>query len=287
MISRLLAVAFASCLVCLLFSCSRQVVPLAGQQLQHNFMERATIHHQGSSAVVVANDPRPLMQAVDGVAREYGWAVNYEDPPYQSKYDLVDIVDPNWLAARPGMTRAKIPAGGSFQSIYPDSAGLSLGSGEEQVLEKIVSDYNVSGNPGEFKVLAQSDGSYSIVGCYVRDANGNPTAVNSILDTLISIPTAKEQMAQTLNAILAALAAKTGTKVGLFSGPLNLMAQTQVSVGGENVSARSLLSQMLHATGRPLEWQLFYDPDGAAYFLILNLADRKIHGGFSDTMAPR
>jgi hypothetical protein len=167
------------------------------------------------------------------------WAVNYEDPPFLSGPDVVstippDELDPNWLAAHPaGAKRVTIPAGGSFQSTYPDSAGLSLGSGEEQVLEKIVSDYNVSGNPGQFKVLAQSDGSYSIVGCYFRDADGNPREVNSILDTLISIPTAEQQMAQTLQAILMALSAKTGTKVGLGMAPLNLIAQTQVSVGGE------------------------------------------------------
>jgi hypothetical protein len=33
---------------------------------------------------------------------------------------------------------------------------------------------------------------------------------------------------------------------------------------------------MLHATGRPLEWTLLYDPDGAAYFLSLYLAGKKI-----------
>jgi hypothetical protein len=259
---------------------SALVVPFAGQQLQHNFMQRATIQHQRSSAVVLANDPRPLMQAIDAVAREYGWIVDYEDPPYRPGHDLVDIVDPNWLAARPGMTRTKIPAGGSFQSTYPDTVGLSLGSGEEQVLEKIVSDYNVSGNPGGFKVLAQSDGSYSIVGSYVRDANGSSIPVNSILDTIVSIPTAKEGMDQALEAILTAVSAKAGTKVGLSSGPLNLMAQTQVSVGGENVSARSLLLQTLGATGRRLQWTLLYDPDEPQYFLSLEVAARKIHGTF-------
>jgi hypothetical protein len=269
------------------------VVPLAGKQLEHNFMERATIHHQGSSAVVVANDPRPLMQAVDGVAREYGWAVNYEDPPFLSGPDVVstippDELDPNWLAAHTaGAKRVTIPAGGAFQSSYSDSAGLSQGAGEQQVLEKIVSDYNASSNPGGFKVVAQSDGSYSVVGCYVRDSNGNSVAVNSFLDTTISIPAVKQSMAETLQVILMALSAKTGTKVGLGAVPLNLIAQTQALVGGESVPARSLLSQMLHATGRPLEWKLLYDPDGAAYFMSLNLAGRKIHGGLSDTMAPR
>jgi len=68
---------------------------------------------------------------------------------------------------------------------------------------------------------------------------------------------------------LAALSAKTGIKVLLGIAPLNLMAQTQVSVGGENVSARSLLSQTLHATGRPLEWKLLYDAGEPSYMLNL------------------
>ena len=72
-----------------------------GQQVQSqsHFMRRAMVEHHAGSATVVANDPRPLFQAITAVREEYGWVVDYEEPPYFSKYDLVDTTDPAWRAA--------------------------------------------------------------------------------------------------------------------------------------------------------------------------------------------
>jgi len=51
------------------------------------FIDHATVQCTGNTATLFASNPRPLMQAVNAVNDEYGWAVNYEDPPYESAYD--------------------------------------------------------------------------------------------------------------------------------------------------------------------------------------------------------
>src|SRR5580704_3021757 len=65
------------------------------------YMERAEVHHQTNSASVVANSPRPLAQAVTALSEEFAWVIDFEDPPYYSKHDLVDDTAPEWRAAHP------------------------------------------------------------------------------------------------------------------------------------------------------------------------------------------
>jgi len=77
------------------------------------FIHHATIQRTGNTATLFASSPRPLMQAVSAVD-EYGWAVNYEDPPYESAYDLIEIASPAWRASHPDIRPLRIPRGGLF-----------------------------------------------------------------------------------------------------------------------------------------------------------------------------
>ena len=78
------------------------------------FIHHATIQRTGNTATLFASSPRPLMQAVSAVNDEYGWAVNYEDPPYDSAYDLIEIASPAWRASHPDIRPLRIPSGGLF-----------------------------------------------------------------------------------------------------------------------------------------------------------------------------
>jgi hypothetical protein len=262
---------------------------LYGQQVdsRHHFMPKALVKHQAGSATVIANDPRPLFQAITAVREEYGWAVNYEDPPYFRKYDLVDDTDPQWRAAHPGSKGVTIPAGGFFQSSYPEGQIIYTASGEEEVLRKIVSDCNRTNNPGKFRVLRNGNGSFSVIGISSRNANGNLQNVIPILETRISLPNSKRSGAQTVNLILIVLSARLGKTVVLGTMAVNLMMQAQIEIGGDNVSARSLLVQMLdavsawffQATGHALQllYDVNYDGDDNCYSLGIFGAERPNH----------
>src|SRR5713226_1423210 len=54
-----------------------------GQEVQPKpkFMESAVVEHRGTFATVTASDPRPLLQAVTALREEYGWVIDFEDPP--------------------------------------------------------------------------------------------------------------------------------------------------------------------------------------------------------------
>lgn len=53
------------------------------------------------------------------------------------------------------------------------------------MLRKIVSDYNPSGNPGQFVVRKGPDGRLSVVGVSIKDATGTEESVGSVLDTRV------------------------------------------------------------------------------------------------------
>lgn len=243
-------------------------------QVRHSkYMDHAEVRHLANSATIAANDARPLAQALTALSEEYAWAVDFEDPPYYSKYDLVDDTDAKWRAAHPTAKGVTAISGASFQSQFPENPNAaSSPEQEEHILNTVVSDYNASANPGRFRVVNEGEGRFAIVGISVKGDNGQDQPVNPILDTLISVPTDTRDAYTTIETILNALTVKSGTKVAPFTVPTNALAHSQVTVGGQNIPARVLLLQTLSAAKLKLYWRLYYDHDVNIYgFSLLSL----------------
>jgi hypothetical protein len=134
-------------------------------------MNAGVVQHTGAAGTLTSNDPRPLTQAIETISQEYGWIVDFEDPPYRSHFDLVDATDPKWRATHPNEKGAMRISGGLFQSSFPEPSTIS-DNAEEQVLQKLVADYNSSGNPGKFVVRKQAEDRYAVIGASRRDETG-------------------------------------------------------------------------------------------------------------------
>jgi hypothetical protein len=262
---------------------------LAQAPAKPSFMNAGVIQHQGPTGTSTANDPRPLMQTVEAISQEYGWTVDFEDPPYKSHFDLADDTDPVWRANHPNAKGVTRVSGALFQSSFPEPSTIS-DNAEEQVLQKLVSDYNASGNPGKFVVRKEADGRYAVIGISRRDETGKDESVNALLDTPISIPAQQREARPTLQLILDTVSATTGVRVylgmtGLSSDPLQ---DVQLTVGGSNVPARTLLLQTLDAVSNDqmrvpgasqffkgiLLWNFVFDADMNAYYLHLRTATK-------------
>ena len=243
-------------------------------QARHGkYMERAEVRHLADSITVTANDARPLAQAVTALSEEFGWAIDFEDPPYYSKYDLVDDTAPQWQAAHPNTKGVTVIAGDTFQTQFLKTPVTGTSRAEaERFLDSVVSDYNASANPGRFTVRHEGDGRFAIVGTYVKDENGQDQTISPILDTPISIQTETRDANTTIEIILNALTVKNRTEVVPFMVPQKALAQSQVTVGGENIPARFLLLQTLSAAKMKVYWRLYYDRDVNMYgFSLLPL----------------
>ena len=243
----------------------------AVRQLHPRYMHNAEVRHLDNSVTVTANAPRPLADSVKALSEEYAWVIDFEDPQYYSKYDLVDDTDPKWRAANPTAKGFTLIAGDSFQTQFPENPNAATSSAEEEhILENVVSDYNASTNPGRFSVVSEGDGRFAIVGTQVKDENGQNQAVSPILDTPITVQTDTRDPFETIQVILRALSTERQIKVvpgtGAFGG---LRPQPRVTVGGQNVPARILLLQTLSAAKMKLYWHLYYDNDVKSYALNL------------------
>jgi hypothetical protein len=238
------------------------------QERYRRYMERAEVRHLNNSVTVTANAPRPLAQTMTALSEEFAWIVDFEDPPYYSKYDLVDDTDPKWRAAHPNARGVTAIAGDGFQTELPENANADTSPvAEEHILDRVVLDYNASGNPGRFSVRNEGDGRFAIVGTHVKDENGRDQSVSSILDTPISVPTDSRDAYKTIEVILNALSTKTQASVIAGAMPINALLLTKVSLGGQNVPARSLLLQTLSVAKIKLYWHLYYDNDVRMYAL--------------------
>lgn len=236
------------------------------------YMKEGNIQHKVGSAVVTANDPRPLLQAIKAVREEYGWLVSYEDPPYTT--ELINLVNPKFKITHPESKGTLIPAGGAFQVQYNENSATRTGMGQENLLKLLVSEYNKSGNPGKFIVRKEGDDRFSIVGKSIKDQNGKDKSISSILDTPVSINLQIRTAGETIELILKELSEKSGVNVDT---PYTLRNITdQVEVGGKDVSARTLLLQTFKATKRPFIYSLLFDADNAGYFLNLSIATQSV-----------
>jgi hypothetical protein len=216
-----------------------------------------------------------LQSALSAVAREYGWILYFEDPPYYSHYDVIDDTDPKWRANHPAEKGALRIAGGAFESRYQEGPDIRRSAGEEATLKSVVSDYNAGGkNPGKFFVRRMGEG-YAVIGQAVKDESGRDQEVRAILDTPISIAPQTRDPREAVRLILTTLSARTKRRFVLMSYPLNIFRSAgQVDFGGKDIPARKLLVEILDETCSwcVLQWDLLYDPDLDAFCLNVNVA---------------
>jgi hypothetical protein len=246
------------------------------------FWDHAIVKQKDGSVIVDANSPRPMDQALEAIAEQYGWVIDYEDPPYGSS-DLVDDTDPAWRKAHPaekGVTRV---AGSMFRAEFSVDGDMVAGSpDEERVLDKVVADYEASGNPGDFVLKKEGvAGRYAVVGVAARDGNGNSRRYDPILDTRVTLSPEERSVGSTLDLIARLVSEKSGRLMDPGQAPINLVTQTRAKIGGDEQAARDLLAQLASETRLLMRWRLLYDADwkGGTYFLNLEIATQTTKDG--------
>src|SRR5580700_267986 len=94
----------APCLLLILAALHAQTYAKA-----RSYMTEGKIDESPASTRVIADGHRPLFQVIGAFEKDYGWMgllIDYEDPLYESKYDLVDDTAPQWRATHPNLKGA-------------------------------------------------------------------------------------------------------------------------------------------------------------------------------------
>jgi hypothetical protein len=202
--------------------------------------EGVVTQEQGK-ATVKSNDPRPLRQAMEALAEEYGWTVDYEDPAY-SEGEGLERTDPAFLASHPG-EKQHLVGGHRFESEFSENPNTSA-SEEKAVLQKVIADYDKSRNPGKFSLLDEGGGRFAVVGTTV----GAARTPSGVMDSLITVDSKATNGSWALDKICGYLTASSGAQVRLLQYPRNLFVQTQITVRAENKPARDVLRAVLAQT---------------------------------------
>lgn len=247
----------------LVYCCCAVSIYAQQQPARFGWIENAEIRRESGVATVSCNHPDAMSDVISAVRLEYGWTVSVEAPPFFSDFDLIDDTPPKWKATHPSgrVRRARV---GKFTSSYTEYPDMSQAPAQESVLKKIIADYNASENAGKYELLRLGDGSYDVVPSSVTDSDDLEKRVQPILDTIISIPEQERSVFETIETIFDALTTKTGKKIILFTPSSNDLMK-RATIGGESVSARSLVTRALAATSRPMLWELGYNPNKEIY----------------------
>jgi hypothetical protein len=121
-------------------------------------------------------------------------------------------------------------------------------------------------------VHVDSEGQITVVGTAVRNELGTLREISPLLDTPVTLVKATRSVNDTIESILAAVRSATSKEVLFAVGSRSLFMTTQAEIGGNQASARDLLNQALASTKRPLQYDLFFNPDMPIYILNVSPA---------------
>ena len=253
--------------IVLLFCCS------AGTPYgQESYSKQAIITEAGGNIRLVANDARPLAQALNTLQQKYRWRVNYEDPQYTSKLDLIDAKDLLDKSSYPN-GQHRVPSGGPFVA----DLGAAPAGGvpdEKKTLQDLVDSYNRSSNPGRFELREdRTEQVFDVVGTAAHDNRGRISQQPVLLDSPITIEAQERTFSDTVDLVCQKIAEKGHVTINFGVHPLGL-DRVHVTVGGKDLAGRSFLLRAMEATGRKLCWRLLFDPDSGSYFLNVQQVKR-------------
>jgi len=253
--------------IVLLFCCS------AGTTYgQESYSKQATISEAGWKIRLVANDARPLAQALNTLQQKYRWRVNYEDPQYTSKLDLIDAKGLQDTSSYPN-GQHRVPSGGSFSAELGATPAGGLPD-EKKTLQELIDSYNRSSNPGRFELREDRTEQVSdVVGTAAHDNRGRISQQPVLLDSPITIEAQERTFSDTVDLVCQKIAEKGHLTITFGVHPLGL-DRVHVTVGGKELAGRSFLLRAMEATGRKLCWRVLFDPDSGSYFLNVQQVKR-------------
>jgi hypothetical protein len=240
---------------------------------QAAYSKQATISESAGKIQLAANDSRPLTQALDALQQKYGWRVNYEDPQYTSKLDVIEAKGLQDKSSYPNGPH-RVPSGAAFSAdlgpVPPANASLD----EKKTLQLLIDSYNRSSNPGRFELREDpTEQVFNVVGTSAHDNQGRISPQQVVLDLPISIDAQDRSFSDTIDLICQKVSEKSHITLDFGVHPLGL-DQVHVTAGGKDLAARSILLRALASTGRKLCWRLLFDPDSGKYFLNVQLVKR-------------
>ena len=192
-------------------------------------LKKPTIFEIGEYVHINASGERPLLQAIDALQSKYGWTVDYEDPQYLSAPGI-NLSRPSPPNRRHANSSGRSENGFSVQIKIGPASNLS--PDVASVLSTVVTAYNQSNGAGEFKLLKESAGRFSVVGIGARNSEGQIQSQQPILDLPISVAKKERNEGETIAVICQALTEQSKIPVSTDT-PGNAWEAAKLAIVGQ------------------------------------------------------
>jgi hypothetical protein len=215
-------------------------------------------------------DCRPVAKAAEMLETIYGVPISYEDPITVNDSLLED--DTKQVQRTPDPShRVIVQKMGSLSFTYDmlssDAPSADLAKQTEAKTELEVKDaltsaihgYAAAGGITTFKV-SEEDGKFYVVPTNFLSKDGKLLPMLPVLDTRITILPKQRNADELIREICQLLTKSSGQQVYVGMHYLNEFKLHKTNVSGSDVSARSLLKQLLAEMGGRMSWSLFYGP---------------------------
>jgi len=153
-----------------------------------------------------------------------------------------------------------VPRGGPLAFSFKVDPSSHRPDSIQSTLEALLKSYEGTTYPGSYSLTLRADW-WSIEPTRAKTRSGETNAVTPVLSARITIPhDVSLTLSATLEKVLAATSATTGTKIVLGC---RLPPQWASSVLGDDIdgkTAREAIGSILDASGSSMSWVLLYDP---------------------------
>jgi hypothetical protein len=255
---------------------TRNILFLSGFVLSQLCFAQSANAPVGEFKTVSITGGRAVADATEMLEKIYGWPITYEDPIAVHESQLQDVTEQVQRTPAPShrvivqkdITLSftyKLPPSGPTPGDEQQRIQTDTESSVSDALKSVIDGYSAAGGPVSFTVT-EENGVFHIVPTNFLNKEGKLQLMTPILDTKITILPKQRTRQQLANEIADSLCKATGINIGIGQFPYNggsTQAQTLTTISGSDVTARSLLSQLLAELGAPITQEVSFDgPDG-------------------------
>jgi hypothetical protein len=240
----------------------------------------ARVNTEDGKITVTTDVGRPLYFSIIALSETFGWVVDYEDPVY-SGAESRDATAPSWLHDHPNGRHFYAPADGKFSASLGKINGANLD--EFGILQRLITLYNQSINPGSFELMRTSHGRVSVLGrSRFQSSSSVPVLSHDMRPSRIS-----ESASEAVQEVVTQCGATAGVPIEIGTVPSNALSTTQVEGHDGTLSCREQVGRILTALGHPVRYALLYDINTRSYYLNIVPAHRLVAGpDGKQTVAP-
>jgi len=222
----------------------------------------------GQPPTIRADSGRPLAAVLDGVQRLFLSPVTFEEAPYESTEDLVQI---------PVVTGGGLKIERSLRSTAPFSVTLgATDTTPNLAVQSVLYAYTNAGLPGVYSPAVRG-GTVDVHPVQVRGTDGSMKDITPVMSQPVTFPTATRLGRDTLQLIASQIGVQSGVEVIVLNVPF--WPADTLTVGAAGEPARDVISDIGAQIGRPISFQCLWEPNEKRYYLNVTIVAAPVPPG--------